>query len=462
MHRVVIVGGGFGGLYAARALGRAPVEVTLVDRRNHHLFQPLLYQVATGTLSPANIAAPIRTVVRKQKNTRVLLAEVKSIDVAHNRVILDEGDLPYDSLILAAGSSHSYFGHDDWADDAPGLKSIDDATEIRRRILLAFEAAERSDDENERRRWLTIVIVGGGPTGVELAGAIAEIARHTLRREFRRIDPSQARIIVLDAGERILSQYATKLSERAQQSLERLGVTVSTNSLVTNVQAGRVNFSRNNSTEQIDAQTVLWAAGVEASPLARNIAQQTGAQANRSGQVTVTPELQVPHHPELYIIGDAARCLDERGQPLPALAPVAMQEGKHAARMIVNQIRGRPLTPFRYRDFGTMAVIGRFKAVADIRGFKFTGFFAWFLWLFVHLMYIVQYANRVLVLVQWAWHYTTWGRTARLITHDEPRTTREMHPAAVADKTNAVNVDPKVAVNDPALGVRAPTRAGSR
>jgi NADH:ubiquinone reductase (H+-translocating) len=428
MHRVVIVGGGFGGLYAARALRRAPVEVTLVDRRNHHLFQPLLYQVATGTLSPANIAAPIRAVVRKQKNTEVFLAEVTQIDVARRQVVLDDGALPYDSLIVAAGSSHSYFGHAEWAKDAPGLKSIDDATEIRRRILLAFEAAERSNDAEERRRWLTIVIVGGGPTGVELAGAIAEIAQHTLRREFRRIDPSQARIIVLDAGSRILSQYAPKLSTRAQRSLEKLGVTVSLDSLVTNVEPGCVTVRRGNATEHIECRTVLWAAGVEASPLARSIADQTGAQINRSGQITVTLELTVPNHPEIFVIGDMAQCLDEKGQPFPALAPVAMQQGKHAARMIVNQIQGQPLAPFRYRDFGTMAVVGRFRAVADLRGFKFAGFFAWLLWLFVHLMYIVQFANRVLVLMQWAWHYTTWGRTARLITHDEPRTSRAMHP----------------------------------
>jgi NADH dehydrogenase len=419
MHRVVIIGGGFGGLYAARALRRAAVEVVLVDRRNHHLFQPLLYQVATGSLSPANIAAPLRSLVRKQKNTQVLLAEVRSIDAAHRTVELDEGRLDYDSLILAAGSSHSYFGHDEWSALAPGLKSLDDATEIRRRVLLAFEAAERASDSSEVRRLLTFVVVGGGPTGVELAGALAEIARHTLRYDFRRIDPAQARVVLVEVQDRLLPTYREKLSAYAARSLEKLGVSVRTGTMVTRIDDDHVALRHGDSSEVLPASTVLWAAGVQASPLGRALAEQTGTPIDRTGRLTVTPNLHLQSHPEIFVIGDLARLEQADGQPLPALAPVAMQEGAYAAKTIVARLRGRQLKPFRYRDFGTMATIGRFKAVADLRGFRVTGVPAWFLWLFVHLMYIVQFANRVLVLFQWAWSYSTWNRSARLITRDD-------------------------------------------
>jgi NADH dehydrogenase len=428
MHRVVIVGGGFGGLYAARALRRAAVDLVLVDRRNHHLFQPLLYQVATGSLSPANIAAPLRSLVRKQKNTRVLLAEVRQIDPDERLVELDDGRLAYDSLILAAGSSHSYFGHDEWAGLAPGLKSLDDATEIRRRILLAFEAAERSDEPQEVERCLTFVIVGAGPTGVELAGAIAEIARHTLRQDFRRINPAQTRVLLVEAQDRVLHTYHAKLSASAAKALARLGVIVRTGTIVTGIEADRVSLKTESGVEMIEARTVLWAAGVQASPLGRPLAERTGTPIDRAGRLTVTAWLHLASRPEVFVIGDMAKLDVADGRPLPALAPVAMQQGAFAARLIVARLGGKTTGPFRYRDFGTMATIGRFKAVADLRGFRVTGVAAWLLWLFVHLMYIVQFANRVLVLLQWAWSYSTWNRSARLITRDD--TMRPKSPAA--------------------------------
>jgi NADH dehydrogenase len=419
MHRVVIVGGGFGGLYAARALARAAVDVVLVDRRNHHLFQPLLYQVATGSLSPANIAAPLRSLVRRQKNTRVLLAEVGEVDPEQRMVVLNEGQLGYDSLILAAGSSHSYFGHDEWAGLAPGLKSLDDATEIRRRILLAFEAAERSDEPQEVERCLTFVIVGGGPTGVELAGAIAEIARHTLRHDFRRINPAQTRVLLVEGQDRVLPAYHAKLSASAARGLAKLGVIVRTGTIVSGIDGQRVALQSEAGGGVIEARTVLWAAGVQASPLGGPLAERTGTPIDRAGRLTVTPRLHLASRPEIFVIGDMAKLEGADGRPLPALAPVAKQQGAYAARLIRARLRGKSLRPFRYRDFGTMATIGRFKAVADLRGFRFTGIAAWFLWLFVHLMYIVQFANRVLVLLQWAWSYSTWNRSARLITRDD-------------------------------------------
>jgi NADH dehydrogenase len=419
MHRVVIVGGGFGGLYAARALKRAAVDVVLVDRRNHHLFQPLLYQVATGSLSPANIAAPLRSLVRRQRNTQVLLAEVREIDPDERTVLLDEGRLSYDSLILAAGSSHSYFGHDEWAWVAPGLKSLDDATEIRRRILLAFEAAERSDEPEEVERCLTFVIVGGGPTGVELAGAIAEIARHTLRHDFRRINPAQTRVLLIEGQDRVLPAYHERLSASAAAGLAKLGVTVRTGTIVSGIDGQRVSLKGVAGEEVIDARTVLWAAGVQASPLGAQLAERTGTPIDRAGRLTVTPWLHLASRPEIFVIGDMAKLEGADGRPLPALAPVAKQQGAYAARMIKARLRGKEIKPFHYRDFGTMATIGRFKAVADLQGFRFTGIAAWFLWLFVHLMYIVQFANRVLVLLQWAWSYSTWNRSARLITRDD-------------------------------------------
>jgi NADH dehydrogenase len=430
MHRVVIVGGGFGGLYAARALARAAVDIVLVDRRNHHLFQPLLYQVATGSLSPANIAAPLRSLVRRQKNTRVLLAEVREIDPDKRVVLLDEGHLPYDSLILAAGSSHSYFGHDEWAWVAPGLKSLDDATEIRRRILLSFEAAERSDNPEEVERCLTFVIVGGGPTGVELAGAIAEIARHTLLHDFRRINPAQARVVLVEGQERVLHAYHQKLSASAAAGLAKLGVTVRTGTIVSGIVGQRVTLKSDAGAEAIEARTVLWAAGVQASPLGAQLAARTETPIDRVGRVTVTPRLYLANRPEIFVIGDMAKLEGADGRPLPALAPVAKQQGAYAAKLIKARLRGKETGPFHYRDFGTMATIGRFKAVADLRGFRVTGIPAWFLWLFVHLMYIVQFANRVMVLLQWAWSYSTWNRSARLITREDAMRPLERLPGA--------------------------------
>lgn len=416
MHRVVIIGGGFGGLHAARRLRRAPVDVTLVDRRNHHLFQPLLYQVATGALSPANIAAPLRALLRRQRNARVLLAEACAIDVATRRVLLDAGELEYDTLIVAAGSSHSYFGHDEWEAFAPGLKTLEDATNIRRQILWAFEAAERSDDPQETASLLTFVVVGGGPTGVELVGQVAEIAQHTLRNEFRRINPADARVLLIEGFERVLGPYPPDLSAKAERALRDLGVEVWTSSHVTQVERDRVIVRQRDQSHTIHARTILWAAGVQASPLGKLLAEATGAALDRSGRITVGPDVSLPAHPEILVIGDMALFAHQTGKPLPAVAPVAMQQGKYAGKLIQQRLAGRTLPPFRYRNLGTMATIGRFRAVADFGFIRFNGLLAWLTWLFVHLMQLVQFQNRLLVFIQWGWHYVTRNRSARLIT----------------------------------------------
>lgn len=419
-HHVVIVGGGFGGLYCAQSLRRAPVKVTLLDRRNFHLFQPLLYQVATGGLSPANIAAPLRSVLQRQKNVEVLLGEARRLDLADRHVVLGDGSrLAYDSLILAAGSETSYFGHQDWETLAPGLKTIEDATDIRRRVLLAFETAERLSDPGQIREWLTFVVVGGGPTGVELAGALAEIARHTLRDEFRRINPSLAQIFLLEGGDRVLQAYPPDLSERAKAMLEDLGVTVRTNAIVTEVRLNSIGFQSGGQTETIRAGTMLWAAGVRASPLGKMVAEAAGMETDRQGRVPVGPDLSVPGHPEVFVIGDLAHFSHPPGAPpLPAVAPVAMQEGRYVARLLWLRLKGETLPPFGYCDYGTMATIGRARAVASLGRLKLRGFLAWVVWLFVHLMYIVEFEKRLLVLFQWAWNYFTWNRSARLITGD--------------------------------------------
>jgi NADH dehydrogenase len=437
MREVVIIGGGFGGLYTARRLKRAAVEVTVVDRRNHHLFQPLLYQVATGTLSPANIASPLRVLLKRAKNTRVLLAEAREIDVERQHVILDEGEIPYDTLVVATGSSHSYFGHDEWGEHAPGLKSIEDATTIRRQILLAFEEAERmcaaaapdssrvGDGQAEAlRTLLTFVIVGGGPTGVELAGQVIEISRHTLRGEFRAIRPEDARVCLVEYQDRVLPTFPPDLSKKALRSLEQLGVDVILGAEVTQVEAERITYRREGAIHVLAARTILWAAGVRASPLGQALAQATGAETDRTGRVVVEPDLSVPGHPEIFIIGDLANVRHQTGKPLPGLAPVAMQEGRYVAKLIQRRLSGKTLPPFRYRDRGTLATIGRYKAVADLRFIRLSGHLAWLIWLFVHLMSIVQIGNRVLVFVQWGWNYFTRDRAARLITeppakHDE-------------------------------------------
>ncbi len=416
LHKVVIIGGGFGGLYAALSLKRAPVEVTLIDKRNFHLFQPLLYQVATGALSPADIAAPLRGILKKQRNTHVILAKAVNIDPEKHTVILNDGEVGYDTLIVASGSQPHYFSHADWEILAPGLKSIEDATEMRRRILIQFEAAERETDPETIEKLLTFVVVGGGPTGVELAGALSEISRDTLRKDFRTIDPSRAKIILVEAEDQILSLYPKRLSEIAHSDLTKLGVVVKTKSLVAEIESDYVIISAGNMTEKIPTHCVLWAAGVKASPLGTILAKLSGTQLDRSGRVTVDSDLGLIGHPEILVLGDLANFTAHDGNSLPGLAPVAMQEGKYAANLIINRLRGRHTPPFHYRDFGKMATIGRSKAVAEIRGLEIGGLFGWLLWLFVHLMYIVEFESRILVLIQWAWNYFTGNRSARLIT----------------------------------------------
>jgi NADH dehydrogenase len=420
-HRVVIVGGGFGGLYAAQALRKAPVDVTLIDRRNFHLFQPLLYQVATGALSPANIAAPLRAVLRRQRNTRVLLGEVTEFNLDQRQVILNDGALPYDSLIVATGARHHYFGHPEWERFAPGLKTVEDATTMRRKVLLAFEQAERATDPNVRAALLTFVIVGGGPTGVELAGAVAEVAHHTLRGNFRSIDPRSARILLLEAADRILLTYPPKLSTKAERQLARLGVTVRTHTTVTDIQAEQLTLKSGDRTEALRAHTVLWGAGVQGSPLGALLARASGAQLDRAGRVIVQPDCSLPNRPEVFVIGDLANYSYPGGQPLPGVAPVAMQQGKYVADLIVRRLRGEPpRKPFHYRDRGSMATIGRAAAVADLGWLWLSGHLAWMAWLFIHLLYLIAFENRALVLMQWAWNYWTRNRSARLITGDEP------------------------------------------
>jgi len=405
---VVIVGGGFGGLNAARALARRPVRVTLLDRRNYHLFQPLLYQVASAALSPADIATPLRSILRKAANVSVLLAEAETIDFTNRRLVLDRGELGYEALILAAGAGHSYFGHDDWELLAPGLKTLEDALEIRRRVLLAFEAAERESDGAERRALLTFVIVGAGPTGVELAGALAEIARETIARDFRAIDPRQARVILLEGGPRILPSFPETLSKRAEMALSRLGVEVRTGSTVTRITPDAVWVGG----EQIRSRAVLWAAGVAAAPLARSL----GVPLDRAGRVLVEPDLSIPGHPEAFVIGDLAAFIHQTGQPLPGLAPVAIQQGRAVADNVWRRLRGEPTRPFHYFDKGSMAAIGRAKAVAVMGRLRLWGFPAWLAWVFVHILYLIGFRNRFLVVFEWAWAYFTYQRGARLIT----------------------------------------------
>jgi len=419
-HRVVIVGGGFGGLYAALNLKRAPVQATLVDRRNFHLFQPLLYQVATGALSPGDIAAPLRVVLRRRKNVRVIMGEVVDIDVAQRRVQLSDGELPYDTLVLAPGSRQNYFGHNEWEKVAPGLKTVEDATSVRSQILGALEAAERQRDPERVESFLSFVIVGAGPTGVEMAGAVSEIVRDSLRSDFRRISGAQPRIVLVEAEDRVLPPYPRELSEAALRFLEQLKVDVQLKAKVTDIASGRVTVERDGRTELIPTHTVLWTAGTLPSPLGRSLAEGAGVQIDRSGRVVVEPDLTVPGHPEIFVIGDLALAKDKDGQALPALASVAQQQGKYVAKVIRRRFQGKPVKPFRYLDYGQMATIGRARAVADFKWVKFAGFFAWLLWLFVHLMKLVEFESRVLVFIQWAWNYTTFNRTARLITGVDP------------------------------------------
>ena len=418
-HRVLILGGGFGGLYAARRLRRAPVQVTLLDRRNFHLFQPLLYQVATGALSPGEIAAPLRSVLSRQKNARVLLGEALDLDPARRVVIADIGEIPYDTLVVATGSRNFYFGNNQWEENAPGLKTIEEATQIRHKILYAFEAAERESDPVKRREWLTFVIVGAGPTGVELAGAIGEISHDTLRHDFRSIQPREARILLLDGTPRVLPTYPEYLSSKAERSLIRIGVQPRTGVFVTGIdEAGVTLRTTDGGTEHIASRTVIWAAGVNASPFGEAIARRTGVALDKGGRVPVGPDCAIPDHPEIFIIGDLAH-FNQAGQPLPGVSPVAMQQGRYAARAIVKRLRGEPLKPFHYFNKGSVAVIGRAAAVADFGKLRFSGILAWLLWLFIHIMYLVEFSNRVLVFIHWGFLYLTFNRGARLITGDK-------------------------------------------
>jgi NADH:quinone reductase (non-electrogenic) len=409
--RVVIIGGGFGGLSAARALADAPVELLLVDRRNHHVFQPLLYQVATAGLSPGDISSPIRWILRRQRNLRVWLAEATGIDPARRVVRLSDGEVPYDYLIVAAGAAHAYFGHDEWAPFAPGLKTLEDALDIRRRVLLAFEQAERETDGPAQRRLLTFVVVGGGPTGVELAGALAEISRHALANDFRDIDPKSARIILIEAGPGLLSSYPPRLAAFARRALERLGVAVWTGSMVTNVEAGVVHIGG----EAIEAGTILWAAGVSASPLGVSL----GVPTDRVGRVLVLPDLTIPRHPEVAVVGDLAAFRTPDGGWLPGVAQVAMQQAHHAGLNIRRIVAGRAPTPFVYRNLGNMATIGRNSAVGDLPRIKVQGYLAWLMWLFIHIFQLIGFRSRVSVMSQWAFSYLTYQRSVRLITGDD-------------------------------------------
>lgn len=415
-HRVVIVGGGFGGLNATQSLRGAPVDVTLVDRRNFHLFQPLLYQVATGGLSPSNIAVPLRSIVRRQENCCVLMADVTGFDLTTRKVLLDNGELTYDSLIVATGSKTGYFGHDDWSFRAPGLKSIEDALEIRRRILSVFETAEQESDPLRRAALLTFIVVGGGPTGVELAGTLAEITRRTLSREFRRCRPADARILLVDVAPRLLGAFPEDLSAEAERRLKGIQVEVRTGTNVVRLDDRTVELKSGEQTDIIAAETVLWAAGVEASPLGRVLVAAAGSEAGRGGRVPVGPELHLEKYPEVFVIGDLASAVDSQGKPFPGVAPVAIQQGKYVARLILARLKNVPVRPFQYRDYGNMATIGRSAAVAQLGSWKFRGRIAWLMWLFIHLMQIVRFENRILVLIQWAWNYLTFNRSARLIT----------------------------------------------
>jgi NADH:quinone reductase (non-electrogenic) len=429
LHHVVIVGGGFGGLNVARYLRRAPVRVTLIDRRNFHLFQPLLYQVAAGELSPANIAAPLRSVLERQQNCEVLLGSVEGFDVTRRTVIVDDAnggnEIPYDTLVVAAGASHSYFGHPEWERLAPGLKTVEDATKIRSRVFTAFELAEREAELKREPTPLNFVIVGGGPTGVELAGAIADISRYALKHEFRHIDPSDANVILVEAGERVLAAFPPELSAKAHESLLGLGVTVRTKTMVTAIADDHVLLSANGHIEQLPTRTVIWAAGVAASPLTKKLADATGSTLDRAGRIGVEADMSLAGHPEIFVIGDMASYTQANGKPLPGVAPVAIQQGRFVARLIDARQRGKTPPKFRYRDLGNLATIGRSAAVADFGRVRLSGFVAWVLWLFIHLMNIVNYRNRMLVFLQWGWNYLTHERSARLITGGEARQAME-------------------------------------
>jgi NADH dehydrogenase len=418
-HQVVIVGGGFGGLYAAKALAKANVNVTLIDKRNFHLFQPLLYQVATGALSPADISSPLRSVLSKSKNTTVLLGEVNDIDTTEQKVMVGNEAVPYDTLIVATGAKHSYFGKDNWEEFAPGLKTVEDAIEMRRRIFMAFEAAEKETDPAKRRALLTFVIVGGGPTGVELAGAIAELATQTLKEDFRNIDTSETQVLLLEGLDRVLPPFAPELSQEAQASLEALGVDVQTKTLVTNIENDIVTIKQGDEVKTIASKTVLWAAGVKASAMGKVLMDKTGAECDRAGRVMVEPDLSIKGHPNIFVVGDLAHFAHQNGKPLPGVAPVAMQEGEYVAKLVQKRLKGETMPQFNYVDRGSLAMVGQHAAVVDLGFIKLKGFLAWFFWLFIHIYFLIEFDNKLVVMIQWLWSYFTRNRGARLITGKE-------------------------------------------
>jgi NADH:ubiquinone reductase (H+-translocating) len=433
--RVLILGGGFAGLVAAQTLKRAPVDVTLIDKRNFHLFQPLLYQVATGSLSPGEIAAPLRGVLSRQKNVEVLLGEAIDVDSASRKVTLrDSAVFPYDTLIIATGSQTSYYGNDQWRECAPSLKTLEEATAIRHKLLYAFERAERSTDEAEARAWLTFVIVGAGATGLELAGALAEIARETLRHDFRRIRPEEARIFLLEGSPRVLNTYPEDLSAKAEALVTRLGVKVLKGAFVNEIDKDGVSYKLGDTEDRLNARTILWAGGVASTPFARKLAERTHAGTDRAGRFKVNPDLTLPGFPEIFVLGDLAMALDEHSRPLPGVAQVAIQGGRYAGKVIKARVEGRTnIPPFHYWNKGDIAVIGRAAAVANIFGFHVSGFPAWLVWLFIHLMYIVEFQSRVLVFIQWGFQYLTFSRGARLITGAAVEDSLAQNPRLPAD-----------------------------
>ena len=435
--RVVIIGGGFAGLTAARKLRHAPVEVTLIDKRNFHLFQPLLYQVATGGLSPADIASPLRAILNGQQNVTVVQRTVTDIDLAKRLVIAGSEAVAFDYLLVATGAKHHYFGNDSWEGNAPGLKTLEDALNMRRCILSAFEQAEVETDTARQRALLTFVVVGGGPTGVELAGALGELAHHTLRNDFRAVDPAESKILLVEGTDRLLPTYTPSLSKRAVEALTKLGVSVRTNTLVENIHEGRVTLLGRNGSEEVHAETILWAAGVKGSALGRCLAEATGADIDRQGRVLVQPDLSLAHHPDIFVLGDLAY-FEQDDDVLPGIAPVAMQQGAYVAKLIQKRLHGGPMKPFRYKDRGCMAVIGRAAAVAQVGWLRFHGLSAWLVWLFVHLINLVEYQNRVLVLIQWGWNYFTRNRSARIITNQQEVMQR---PASENDRRAKTNHD---------------------
>ncbi len=437
--KVVIIGGGFGGLSAAQQLNSDLLDVTVIDRRNYHLFQPLLYQVATGSLSAGEIASPLRSVLSRHKNTRVWLGTVVDVDTDSKNVVLADGAIvPYDSLIVAAGSQTTYFGHNEWQEWAPGLKSVEEATTVRHKILYAFEVAERLSDPEQRRAWLTFVIVGAGPTGVELSGAIAEIARQTLKNDFRSINPGEAKVVLLDGAPRVLMSFPEDLAEKANRSLVKLGVQVRCGAMVKHVDEQGLTIEADKKTDSIAAKTVVWAGGITSSPLGKILAGRTRAETDKAGRVKVNSNLTIPNYPDIYVVGDLASSMDRNGKPVPGLAQVAMQGGAYAAKSIVRKVKGqRELPPFHYFDKGSLAVIGRAAAVADVFGAHLSGFIAWFVWAFIHLLYLVTFQSRILVFIQWGIQNLTFSRGARLITGDAPtdfnfsKESSEIKPEAV-------------------------------